>query len=285
MARRTSQPKALPNLVVSREEACKKIKEQIRKGRRISNLEVRNKGEAARAYEAIFKWSNYTHELLSRAFDGPSIAREFHRAGDVGLIDDPSPRQIGRWLSDSASSSVFALENILSRLDLIPEVANLQSASAITEASLTALKDVFVVHGHDELAKESVARLINCVGLRAVILHEQANLNRTIIEKLELHSSVYFAVVILTPDDVGWPASDSSKAQSRARQNVIFELGYFIGKLGREKVCALYKGDVELPSDFHGVLYLPMDSEGAWRLKLAKEIKAAGLDVQLNNVY
>lgn len=285
MPRRTSQPKALPKLVVSREEARTKIKEQIRKGRRIGNVDVRNKGEASRGYETIYKWTNYTHEMLSRAFDNPSIAREFRRAGNAGLVDDPSPRQIGKWIRGSAGSSVLALENILSRLDLIPEAANLQPASAIAESSLTALKDVFVVHGHDDWAKESVARLINSVGLSAVVLHEQVNLNRTIIEKLEVHSSVYFAVVILTPDDVGWPASDSSKAQARARQNVIFELGYFIGKLGREKVCALYKGDVELPSDFHGVLYLPMDSEGAWRLKLAKQIKAAGLDVQLNNVY
>jgi predicted nucleotide-binding protein len=284
MASRTSQS-TLPKLTVSRDDASKKIKEQIRKGRRLTNLEVRNKGDVTRAYEAVSKWSNYTQELLKRAFDGPSLAREFRRAGNVALEEDPTPRQVGRWLNDSAAASVFALENILGKLDLIPEAVSLQPASAITEATLTALKDVFVVHGHDELAKESVARLINNVGIRAVVLHEQPNLNRTIIEKLEIHSSVYFAVVILSPDDAGFPMSDSSKAQPRARQNVIFELGYFIGKLGRDKVCALYKGDVELPSDYHGVLYLPMDSDGVWRLKLAKEIKAAGLDVQLNNVY
>jgi predicted nucleotide-binding protein len=107
-------------------------------------------------------------------------------------------------------------------------------------------------------------------------------LNRTIIEKLEGHSNVRFAVVILTPDDLGYPLGKSELMKTRARQNVIFELGFFIGKLGRDKVCALYKGDVELPSDYSGVVYLPLDDAGAWKMDLAREIRASGLEIDLN---
>jgi predicted nucleotide-binding protein len=99
--------------------------------------------------------------------------------------------------------------------------------------------------------KESVARFLEKLDLRPIILHEQPNKGRTVIEKFEAHSDVGFAVVLLTPDDVGGLASSPDKLSRRARQNVILELGYFIGKLGRAKVCALYKEGVEIPSDIH----------------------------------
>jgi predicted nucleotide-binding protein len=144
---------------------------------------------------------------------------------------------------------------------------------------------IFVVHGHDEAAKESTSRFIEKLGLEALILHEQPNRGRTIIEKFEDYSNVGFAVVLLTPDDMGVAkelADRPDKWKPRARQDVIFELGFFSGKLGRSKVCVLYKESVDIPSDYLGVVYVPMDSEGAWRLKLAKEIKSAGLNIDLN---
>lgn len=139
---------------------------------------------------------------------------------------------------------------------------------------------MFVVHGHDHGEKEAVARFLEKLDLVPVILHEQPSMSRTVVEKFEAHADVAFAVVLLTPDDVGHPKDASEKARPRARQNVILELGYFIGRLGRKNVCALHKGDVELPSDFDGVLYVPMGSD--WRLSLAREIKAADIDVDLN---
>lgn len=138
-------------------------------------------------------------------------------------------------------------------------------------------RSVFIVHGHDEGARDAVARFVEKLGLEAVILHEQPNKGRTIIEKFEEHAVVGFAIVLLTPDDVGAQKSKSASLNPRARQNVVLELGYFIGKLGREKVCALHKEEVELPSDFSGMLYVKMDDAGAWRLKLAQEMKAARL--------
>ena len=140
-------------------------------------------------------------------------------------------------------------------------------------------RDVFVVHGHDEGTKETVARFIGKLGLKAIILHEQPDAGRTIIEKFEHYSNVGFAVVLITPDDTGGPKGKPKAAKLRARQNVVFELGYFIGKLGRKRVRALCKGEVEIPSDYQGVLYILMDSAGAWREKLATEIKATGIDV------
>lgn len=141
---------------------------------------------------------------------------------------------------------------------------------------------VFIVHGHDGEARESVARFISSVGLSPVILNEQANQGRTVIEKVEANSDVGFAVVLLTPDDVG-RAKDTKKLESRARQNVLLELGYFIARLGRANVCALKKGEVSIPSDFAGVVWEPMDGEG-WKLRLAKELRAAGYEPDLRGL-
>jgi predicted nucleotide-binding protein len=141
---------------------------------------------------------------------------------------------------------------------------------------------VFVVHGHDEGTKDAVSRFIEKLGLKPIILDEQPDAGRTIIEKFEAYSNVGFAVILLTPDDVGAAHAEATEFQARARQNVIFEFGYFVGKLGRQRICVLYKESLEIPSDFVGVLYIPMDNAGTWRTRLAKEMKEASLAVDLN---
>lgn len=140
---------------------------------------------------------------------------------------------------------------------------------------------VFIVHGRNHEAKEAAARLLERLHLEPVILHEQPNKGRTLIEKFEQHSAVGFALVLLTPDDVGGSADKPGELQNRARQNVVLELGYFIGKLGRHRVCALYAEGVERPSDIEGLVYISY-SDGDWRLKVAKEIKAAGIELDFN---
>jgi len=139
--------------------------------------------------------------------------------------------------------------------------------------------DVFIVHGHDESVKNEVASFIRELGLEAIILHEQANKGRTIIEKFEDHANVGFAVVLMTPDDVGARSGNESALKPRARQNVVMELGFFLGKLGRERVCALHKGNLEIPSDYQGVLFVPLDRGVDWRESLRKEIEAAGIKI------
>ena len=143
---------------------------------------------------------------------------------------------------------------------------------------------VFVVHGRDESSREMVARLLEKLDLEPVILQEQPSKGRTIIEKFENHSNVGFAVVLLTPDDVGSLRDRPDDVKPRARQNVVFELGYFAAALGRERVCALVKGDVERPSDYDGVAYIPLGNRNGWEMKIVKELKAAGFDVDANKV-
>jgi len=156
-------------------------------------------------------------------------------------------------------------------------------SSSNSSKKLVSNNKIFIVHGHDEQIKEMTARFIEKLGLEAVILHEQANEGRTIIEKLEKHTDVGYSIVLLSPDDVGAAITDKENLKPRARQNVLLELGYMAAKLGRTHVCALKKGDVEIPSDLLGVLYIDIDTAGAWRLMLGRELKAAGLNVDLNN--
>ena len=146
----------------------------------------------------------------------------------------------------------------------------------------TNTNEVFVIHGRDNETKETVARFLEHLSLKPIILHEQSNQGRTIIEKFEQHAHVGFAVALLTPDDVGALQEKALNLKPRARQNVIFEFGYFIGRLGRNRVCALTKGDVEIPSDYDGVIYIPLDDAGGWRIELVKELKSAGIDVDAN---
>lgn len=141
---------------------------------------------------------------------------------------------------------------------------------------------VFIVHGHDNGARETVARFLERIGFEAIILHEQANQGRTVIEKVEAHGDVSFAVVLLTPDDEG--CVKGGVVEPRARQNVLLELGYFIGRLGRDKVCALKRGQLEIPSDFAGVVWELMDDAGAWKAALGRELQAAGHEVDWNKL-
>jgi predicted nucleotide-binding protein len=142
---------------------------------------------------------------------------------------------------------------------------------------------IFVVHGHDNEAKTEVARFIERLGFQPLILYEQASKGRTIIEKFEANSDVGFAVVLLTPDDEG--SKKGQPAKPRARQNVVLELGYFVGRLGRDRVCALRRGEVEIPSDFDGVVYETYDEHGAWKGKLAKELEAAKFVIDWAKVH
>jgi predicted nucleotide-binding protein len=147
------------------------------------------------------------------------------------------------------------------------------------------VRKVFVVHGHDENLKNAVARFLTRLGLKPIVLHEQPNRGRTIIEKFLDYSDVGFAVVLLTADDVGGSAETKPyKLSFRARQNVVMELGFFLGTLGRTRVAAIYDNGVEMPSDYSGVLFVPHDKRGAWQYELAKEINAAGISVDGNRL-
>lgn len=246
---------------------------------------------AAREYK---KWDDYNIELLRRFFDNDEYSSRYSWEGSAGYVVVAGGRDVRREAKEhfeTFQSKLDYLESLTDRLDLIPLAPNVahtvvKADVALSRPSVSSTNKVFLVHGQDSETKSIVARFLEHCGLQPVILHEQADQGQTIIEKFEQNADVAFAVVLLTPDDLGGlaaVASESGALQLRARQNVILELGYFIGRLGRDRVCALKKGDLELPSDFSGVVYTPYDggNEG-WKIKLARELKAAGLSVDLD---
>jgi predicted nucleotide-binding protein len=181
------------------------------------------------------------------------------------------------------------LQNQTKRLEAFVDVLQRESQLG-SEAPVKALgsangRRVFLVHGRTEGALHEAARFLERLGLKVIILREQPGQGRTIIEKFETYADVGFAVVLLTADDRGGLVDVPYKDQQpRARQNVILELGYFIGRLGRERVCALCEAGVEIPSDYAGVQYVPLDAVGRWRFELAIELRTAGMSVDMNKL-
>lgn len=278
----------LPKLRVSRKEARQKIEALIEKGEQLHSEEIRSDDELEKARAESKKWSKYNEALLSRLFDNTSVAEyDYTDFNDFpGYIGGAPPfsEELGLY-QKGMDSSINSLEGIRDQLELYDEPSEmLQSISGNEGVSAmpqsTSGNEVFIVHGHDDEAKETVARFVEHLGIEATILHEQANRGQTIPEKFEEHASEGgFAIILLTPDDVGASKDERDNLKPRARQNVVLELGYFWGKLGRECVYVLYKEEVELPSDMQGILYVPMDNFDGGKQKLAREMKQAGLPI------
>jgi predicted nucleotide-binding protein len=206
--------------------------------------------------------------------------------GGHNMNDDDSDRQ--QKFQQGTVDTNLTLEGLIGRLEEKRADLSAMPSSSVPSVNPAAAtqpdtRTVFVVHGHDEAAKHTVARFLEQLHLAPIILSERPNEGRTVIEKFERNSDVGFAVVLMTPDDMGYQRGMEDQPRPRARQNVILELGYFVGKLTRARVAVLYKGSVELPSDYHGVIYIPMDDGDGWKLKLAKDLKHAGMEIDLND--
>lgn len=159
-----------------------------------------------------------------------------------------------------------------------PEVLTDALAALAAQPRPKARRKVFIVHGHDEGPREAIARFLGQLNFEPVILHERPNRGRTIITKFQQEAAdVGFAVVVMTPDDAGGKVGTPHR--HRARQNVVFELGFFIGALGPERVAAVVKGNIEKPSDFDGILYVQYDDNGAWKQALGRELEAASFEI------
>jgi predicted nucleotide-binding protein len=264
-----------PALTQPRSEIIQKVEGRIRLIEKIQGRHLESEKDYETYRSDVMKWWSYNQAMLRRMFTDHSISEEYSIA---------IPQEIERdWqhcsfigLQDSVAHQVVKLRSMLEQLEFYPE----RSADASTIGQRSATRDdlikIFVVHGHDEGALQAVARFLDTIGLKAIVLREQPDQGRTIIEKFDACArEVGFAVVLLTPDDLGGPAYAPDQA-ARARQNVIFELGYFVGSLGRGRVCLLRKGDVEIPSDLFGVIYSDFDHPAeSWKVKLARELKAA----------
>ena len=239
-------------------------------------------------------WHRETETLLIHVF-GPESRqvqdfRNVRYVPKVMLSRDVDTR--GPFLKglQSAGACLSAIANEIKEFyPDTPEVATASNPSPTDDRVVPINKGiesrkVFVVHGHDEGMKASVAGFLEKLNLQPVIPHKQPNGGKTIIEKFEANADVAFAVVLISPDDEGREKVEKEEEpcplRNRARQNVILELGYFIGRLGRERVCALQSGDVETPSDILGVVYIPYDSNEGWKIQLIKELRAAGISLE-----
>ena len=252
----------LPRLTVSREKAKKKIQARITEGEQLLYTSEDHE-DRLRAYES---WSEYNETLLASLFDGNTEYINYKRF-TRSVIESPLSPSAYTRVRDSISS----LERIYEELDLYEEYSEPTNATQHSFGN-----DIFIVHGRDDGAKDSVARVVSeDLELKPIILQEQPDKGDTVIEKLERCSSnVGYAIALVTPDDIGaLKNKENDDLNPRARQNVVFELGYFIGKLGRERVCLLLKDQVELPSDIGGIVYIYMDPNSGWKAKLHQNIR------------
>jgi predicted nucleotide-binding protein len=259
------------------------LREQLERGERLAAG-----GLLGRDYSS---WQTETRHWVEQCFGEHSRkAEDFYVAGAHATTFGPSVGQgsLAERRRDALDSELDLLRAFVSVLERAAEhqrTTEERGPSGDPAREPRTSRKVFVVHGRDEGARESVARVLEKVGLEPIILHEQPNAGRTIIEKVEAYGDVAFAVVLLTPDDRGGEVAIPYEHQRlRARQNVVLELGYFLARLGRERVCSLYKEGTEIPSDYQGVVFLPMDPAGAWQFRLARELQVHFPDIDLGKL-
>lgn len=286
--RRTSTPpapKPLLELIMTRDEAKTRLQERIEKGLELKQRRVETYETFEMLSNDYSKWDSFNSELLKRIFTTDEMSKEYGFWGAVMSMHEPS---LGEKIADvyeDVNKKIHRLDSIIERLELIPLSAAIQAVAPAQASSPSQprTKKVFVVHGHDEVAKTNLEVFLHEIGLEPVVLHRQADEGMTIIEKFEKHSDVGYAFILLTPDEVAYLASEETKPDTerikeyRARPNVIFEFGYFVGKLSRSRVCCLYTGDVSLPSDVSGMIYKRYDkSIEDVAYSIIKDLKASG---------
>lgn len=282
-------PKPLLELVVSRDDAKARLQERIEKGVELKKCRIETRETLDILSNAYSKWNSFNSELLKRLFTTNEMAEEYDQWGIVVRSrQEPSLGEMITGIYKNIDKKMHRLDSIVERLELIPiseaDKAELPTQQVTSAQSRT--KKVFVVHGRDESAKTNLEIFLHEVGLEPVVLHRQADEGLTIIEKFEKHSDVGYAFILLTPDEIAYLAVEDSKLENernkefRARPNVIFEFGYFVGKLGRSRVCCLYTGNVTLPSDVSGMIYKRYENsieEVAY--SITKDLKASGYSI------
>ncbi len=280
---RFEEPDALKT---SGESARKLLDECINRGRQLIAQPPQSEGQLDGASDLERKWQDYAKQALTSLFTTNATAVEFANAYSGPSFVNPSLGQEVDVLLRRVRARVNCLESIRDRLDLIPVLA---SATAHVPRESVSGRKVFLVHGHNEQLLREVELFLRRGGIEPVVLRQQPNQGRTIIEKFEQHADdVGFAVVLLTGDDMGYCKPKGAvksmiklygTPRPRARQNVILELGFFLGALRRKRVCALYEQGVEIPSDYVGVAFVPLHEN--WKAELGRELEAAGIRFDL----
>lgn len=282
-------------LIIGKDEFETQINDRIIKGKELLNYSVaiistgiNSRGKSFGIYvEAeknnflaeYKKWKQFNIELLKRSFDNSDneYLQEYENAENASVWSD--------WIKErkqDIQKQITVFESLIERLSLIPTTKDNIPTNFKIEKKFT--NKIFIVHGHNNEIKQTIARTLSQLKLEPIILHEQAEQGRTIIEKFEENSSdVDFAIILLTADDEG-RAKRETDYKTRARQNVVFEMGYFIGKLGRKKVFLLLENGVDKPGDIDGIVYIPIDDADGWKLKLVRELKVAGYNVTADDL-
>ena len=290
-----SQQSDAPNLRVLLAEAEAKLKDRIEKGRKFLKRELGSLSSYNQAIKDFVSWQIQNKCELGILFEN---ARKLEAIYNIYTTDIPNIFEIStlflvtsnhnynRDFKGRVWKAIQSLERIAEDLPLYVRQSDNQFEIAAKYLD-NKNRDIFIVHGRDNELKEMVARFLEKLELSPIVLHEQASAGRTIIEKFEDHAYARFAIILLTPDDVGClaPPASVQSLSPRARQNVVFEWGYFVAKLGRKNVCALTARGLEKPSDMDGILCIPANESSEWKLRLAQEMRAVGIEVDLNKAY
>lgn len=275
--------KVLSELKVSKEEAEQKLKERIEKGKELLNIQIINELQLNKAKKEYRKWNDYNFEYLRRIFSTDEESEEYNSPLHYAYLLDSNLGRDIRDFFDDIKEKIHRLDSLVERIDLIS--LKISTRETFSKNTTLMTKKVFIVHGRDEVSKTNLEVLLAEMGLEPIVLHRQADEGQTVIEKFEKHGSdVSYAFILLTPDEIAYLANEDSlpdserKKEKRARPNVVFEFGYFVGKLGRNRVCCLYTGAVTLPSDLSGFVYKQYHSsveEVAYSIQ--KDLKVIGI--------
>lgn len=251
----TSEPKPPAKLLISRDDAKSRLQERIQKGLELKQAQINSREALDAAKNDFSKWNSFNAELLKRIFSTEELAEEYSRWIGISVVA-MRETSLGEKIADlykNIDQKIHRIDSIIERLELIP-LNNAATSAAVpadeSNQSSAKTKKVFVVHGHDEIVKTNLGVFLREIGLEPVVLHRQAD------ESEE---------------------DNARQKEFRARPNVIFEFGYFVGKLGRSRVCCLYTGDVSLPSDVSGMIYKKFTNgieEVAY--SIIKDLKASG---------
>jgi predicted nucleotide-binding protein len=308
-------------LKITREEFTELLSKQIEKGSELLKMEVQQLSSRGNYYagvslygfggsrpddtvkydesskqdfmDAYKMWDDFNRELYLSSFEAPN--NTYFHDYEAQIWNHFFAHDIIADYKKQIQRQITQMQSDISRVALIEcSVAEpKQSKTGISEKKPLS-KDIFIVHGHSEEMKQTVARVVTKLGLNPIILHEQANEGRTIIDKFEFNAeNIQFAIILLSGDDLAASVKDlegvkdgnvRERLEKRARQNVVFEMGYFAGRLGRNKLFYLLQDGVSKPGDLDGLVYTPYDAVGAWRFELVKELKACGYDVDANRI-
>lgn len=290
MKRTTSQTKKIESTFLKKPKNIFKeeIQERLLKGEEIIKNSMQIQVDIKSVKSKFSSWDDYNLELLKQSFNEPNneYRRSYEKAGESSgmMISTMGARttitEILQELISKINSKVDNLRKLAQKIEILK--SSEPGRITIDNEKNLDMSQIFIVHGHDVIAKIETARFVEKLGFSPIILHEQASSGKTIIEKIEDYSNVGFGIVLYTPCDIGAKKGEEAKFKSRARQNVVFEHGFLIGKIGRGNVCALVKESVETPNDISGVVYISMD--GDWKLDIAKELRNSGYKVDMNLV-